>query len=495
MTVILWVCLWGMPNVMVAQPVLDTNHFWHVEQLSQIRSLGEVSNVSVVDGRLYFFHEGHLSTTTSKDGVILYADIAKEMLAIDNEMNYVVKHPVSGQLYFTKRAGRNRFNLYEVTTDDKGRVKPLKVKFSHYSGTVVHPVFSRDGEIMVFSSDEGKTYGGFDLFYSMREEDGWGEPQNLGHHINSSYDEFSPSIWGDYLLFSSNRGDTLNGTWNIYSSRLISTLQTFGDTIVTFPIGYSQVQRLPYPVNSDSSDYGIVYDDSSHTCIFVSQRYQGRSLFHAFNAPLNSIAYQGTVSSYNAPDKVIANARLEVYDTENPYSPLATYYADNQGNYRIYTPPQGSYTIRVSAPNHLSVSDNFVSIPSSIEQMLSAWDYSTSLMEFHLGEHYPYQAQALFGAQSACNLTSEGAETLSPLARFMRENEHLRLTIISVFSREEDETLCSLMNQARLRSILNHLKNQGVDLSKIETQHVEQAFQPNPASPNTMDNVLLFKFH
>ncbi|TFG42234.1 MAG: hypothetical protein E4H43_03485 [Bacteroidia bacterium] len=70
-----------------------------------------------------------------------------------------------------------------------------------------------NGNMMVFTSDRDGGFGGFDLWYSLYDGQGWSAPVNFGENINSEYDEYRPVIVSTYsggflndmLIFSSNR--------------------------------------------------------------------------------------------------------------------------------------------------------------------------------------------------------------------------------------------------------------------------------------------------
>ena len=67
------------------------------------------------------------------------------------------------------------------------------------------------GDRLVFASDRPGGMGGYDLYYSKKTADGWSNPVNFGHRINSEYDEFRPIIshsiyyQNNLMIFSSNR--------------------------------------------------------------------------------------------------------------------------------------------------------------------------------------------------------------------------------------------------------------------------------------------------
>ncbi len=68
-----------------------------------------------------------------------------------------------------------------------------------------------EGNLLVFSSNRENGFGGFDLWYSVYENNDWSEPINFGSSINSEFDEYRPAIEyfedskNDLMIFSSNR--------------------------------------------------------------------------------------------------------------------------------------------------------------------------------------------------------------------------------------------------------------------------------------------------
>lgn len=73
------------------------------------------------------------------------------------------------------------------------------------------------GDLLVFSSDRAGGFGGYDLYYSQKTAGGWIEPVNFGSEINSEFDEFRPVVAGhvefsnQVMVFSSNRPGGLGG--------------------------------------------------------------------------------------------------------------------------------------------------------------------------------------------------------------------------------------------------------------------------------------------
>ncbi len=103
--------------------------------------------------------------------------------------------------------GAIRTHLLKLVTAMKKEGKwtkpePFFLNSNNYS--VGHPALSSDGHRLFFVSDMPGGYGGTDLYMCTRKEGTWGDPENLGPVINTSGNEMFPFITesGD-LYFSS----------------------------------------------------------------------------------------------------------------------------------------------------------------------------------------------------------------------------------------------------------------------------------------------------
>lgn len=73
------------------------------------------------------------------------------------------------------------------------------------------------GDLLVFSSDRPGGFGGYDLYYSLKTATGWSEPVNFGPKINSEFDEYRPVVSdamefsNRLMIFSSNRPGGMGG--------------------------------------------------------------------------------------------------------------------------------------------------------------------------------------------------------------------------------------------------------------------------------------------
>jgi hypothetical protein len=120
------------------------------------------------------------------------------------------------------------------------------------------PMISASGDTLFFCSDRPGTYGGLDIWMSVRDGGNWSEPINLGPLVNSSSHELSPYYAARInTLFFDRAGQPAGSQSGLYSS--IST----GDNI------WQDAVRMPEninPINGVSYDPG--YDQSTNTLYF-----------------------------------------------------------------------------------------------------------------------------------------------------------------------------------------------------------------------------------
>ncbi|MGM0464440.1 MAG: hypothetical protein ACQEQW_07260 [Bacteroidota bacterium] len=125
------------------------------------------------------------------------------------------------KIYFCSDRDNGVFNIYSATlergtsqlvaefTDDSPREIILQ---ESVSGDYNDKCPFLYGDIMVFSSDRPGGEGGYDLYYSLYRDGEWTEPVNFGPEINSPEDDYRPILineevdWDkDMMIFSSDR--------------------------------------------------------------------------------------------------------------------------------------------------------------------------------------------------------------------------------------------------------------------------------------------------
>jgi WD40-like Beta Propeller Repeat len=130
--------------------------------------------------------------------------------------------PDGNTVYFTRNFPGGRLGVIVFSEYKKG--KWTQPNIASFSGQAVDydPFFSTDGSKIFYCSNRdanGKAKTDFDIWYVEKTANGWSAPINAGANINTTSNEFYPSVASDgTLYFSSNRAGG-KGQYDVYRAR------------------------------------------------------------------------------------------------------------------------------------------------------------------------------------------------------------------------------------------------------------------------------------
>ena len=169
--------------------------------------------------------------------------------------------PDGSVLLTTIMAPKHQSAVIVISQQENGQWSPLEV--APFSGQFpdIEPAFSPDGKMLFFASRRpkpGRTGTDWDLWQVSFDEDKWGTPVNLGTAINTEGDEFYPSVtMAGTVYFTATRHDTI-GKEDLYRSLLTNE-------------GYTSVENIGSPVNSDAYEFNAFIDPEESYLIFGAQ--------------------------------------------------------------------------------------------------------------------------------------------------------------------------------------------------------------------------------
>ena len=374
-------------------------------------------------------------------GFVVDTDAVK----LDEEVNYIVRHPVTGDLYFTRPDRKGRSTLFFSHTDGK-KVKTKRVKLNDIE--VEHPTFSADGKVMVFSSVERRrSYGGYDLWYSLLQDGEWSAPVNLGNRVNSPGDDVTPCIVGDYLFFSSNGRDESRHHLNIYATRLIAR-QVSGDTVGMLQIGRSRVQQLPQGINSAVSDcYDFTIDTVGQCCWWVNSS----SGLRCYRGVLDAVTLWG--HTYDLRGKALPGVRVTAYDGGRA---VAMASSDVDGFYRLTLPVGHTYSIEYALSMYFTQRYELKTKTDEAGNLIGEHQHDRTLDGLPVGRQFQYTD--LFGPDAVVDLSAHGAEVLQPLITFLTDNPGLKADMTLSCDLTADAEFNALLTDQRMLRLSQYLK-------------------------------------
>lgn len=172
----------------------------------------------------------------------------------------------SGKKDKTKNKVLSTLQVFKCVQDSLGKWSKAESAFSFnsFDYSIGQPSLSKDGKTIYFMSDMPGGFGGADIYYSKKQDDGtWGPPVNMGNEVNTFGHELFPYIAESGIFYFSSNTHPGMGQLDIFSS--------------TFQNGkWTNVRNLKPPVNSIGNDFGIVLDQKDLRGFFSSDRFNGK---------------------------------------------------------------------------------------------------------------------------------------------------------------------------------------------------------------------------
>ncbi len=155
-----------------------------------------------------------------------------------------------GNIYVSKREGNKWSKLVKLNEN-------INTKYWESHASV-----SKDGKTLYFTSNRKDGYGGLDIYKSERTKGGdWGPAINLGPVINSKYNEESPFISEDgKILFFSSMGHFNLGGYDIFYSIRLDNGQWTKPVNIGYPVNTTSDDIFLTPVKNGEFAYYSTYD-------------------------------------------------------------------------------------------------------------------------------------------------------------------------------------------------------------------------------------------
>lgn len=131
-----------------------------------------------------------------------------------------------------------------------------------------HPSYDSKNNILFFASDRPGGYGGVDIWYMVRTQNGWSEPINCGTNVNSPCDDITPFVSpeSNRLYFSTTGRDNVGG-YDIFYTDF-----TFKNDEVLFPIAPTNIGA---PINTPYDEFSPSFPNYSENYFYYSSDQDG----------------------------------------------------------------------------------------------------------------------------------------------------------------------------------------------------------------------------
>ncbi len=369
---------------------------------------------------------------------------------------------------------------------------------------------SQDGQLLIFTGcnyPEGE--GSCDLYFSVRTNKGWSEPQNLGPVVNTDLWESSPSLSPDKrdLYFASRRpggfggsdiwvthrlptgkwsrpenlGEAVNTTGDEGCPFMHADNETFYFTSNGHP-GYGKTdlffskkvndsswvvaENLGYPINTIDDEGSLIVAADGKTAYYASDGTDSKGGLDIYSfqlredvRPLKTLWVKGKVFDKKTTAGLPSAVELTDLKNGNLISKIQT---DEEGNYLVTLPVGKDYAFNVNRRGYLFYSDNF-SLQKKDND--SAFVVNIPLQPIEKGA--TIVLKNIFFETGRFDLKNESRSELDKLVILLNDNPNLKIQIDGHTDNVGQEKDNLLLSANRAKAVVGYLLSKSINTQRL----------------------------
>ena len=427
------------------------------------------------------------------------------------ELEYFPSLTIDGsKMIFTRRIASDE-DFYEsnFVNGKWSDAKPLSGKVNTNQNEGAQNI-SQDGQLLIFTGcnyPEGE--GSCDLYFSIKTNNGWSEPQNLGPMINTDFWESSPSLSPDKrdLYFASSQPGGFGGR-DIWVTHRLPTGKWSRPENLGEAVNTSGDESCPF-MHADNET--LYFNSNGHpgygmTDLFLSKKVNDSSWTVAENLgyPVNTIDDQGSLivaadgkTAYYASDGTDTKGGLDLYSFQlrEDIRPLKTLWVkgkvfdkktaaglpsaveltdiksgnliskiqtDEDGNYLVTLPVGKDYAFNVNRRGYLFYSDNFSLKKNNND---SVFKVDIPLQPIEKGANIVLKN--IFFETAKFELQPESRSELDKLVKLLNENPNLKIQIDGHTDNVGQEKDNLLLSTSRAKAVVGYLLSKAINAQRL----------------------------
>lgn len=352
-----------------------------------------------------------------------------------------------------------RLKVYKATkVSENTWVNIEELPFNSDSYSVAHPALSPDGKKLYFSSDMPGTRGQSDLWYvDILDDTNYGDPVNLGIHINTEARENFPYISSNNVLYFATDGRAGLGGLDIFYTQLDD---------MGMP---TQISTLGSPINSSKDDFGFIIDEESNIGFLSSNRdgsagSVGDDIYRLIR--ICEITVTGLVTDIDTGE-LLPGALVTVLDEDN--NEITNMTVGSTAKYSFNLECDKQYTI-IGTKEAYEPAEKIINTPkeSSVIDLPLELKSSDECPPEDLGCRL--SLQPIYFDFDRYNIRPDAAIELAKILAAMREYPQLIIHIESHTDSRGSHAYNELLSERRAQSTMEWLVEKGVSRERLSAR-------------------------
>lgn len=318
------------------------------------------------------------------------------------------------------------------------------------------PSLSPDKRDLYFASSMVGGFGGRDIWVTHRLLSGrWSRPENLGEAVNTVGDESCPFIHADNetLYFNSN-GHAGYGMTDLFLSKKVN------DRSWTVP------ENLGYPVNTIDDQGSLIVSADGKTAYYASDGTDTKGGLDLYSfelrediRPLKTLWVKGKVLDKKTAKGLPSSVELTDVKNNNLISKIQT---DEDGNYLLTLPVGKNYSFNVNRHGYLFYSDKFSLLKNNID---SIFTLNIALQAIEKGAAIVLNNIFFESGKSA--LQNESKSELDKLIALLSDNSNLKIEIDGHTDNVGQIKDNLLLSTKRAKAVVEYLLSKSINSQRL----------------------------
>lgn len=328
------------------------------------------------------------------------------------------------------------------------------------------PTVTSDGEKIYFVSDRDGGYGGYDIYYTEKDEDGnWTEASNAGPSINTPGDESSPFIHTDSkTLYFSSRDRYEEDEEKLYHGHK----GVGGYDIFYVRLGEDQeAKNIGYPINTEDDELGFFVSTDGRKGYFASNKYSDGGDYDIFYfdlyeeaRPENVLFLKGKLQDEETKEPV-KDATIELQNVESK-EVTEIEVDDKTGEYVAALPFKSDYVMKVKSKEHVYKS-KYISSKKPIYKKPAS--VNLEMEPYKKGKSY--ELNDIYFDTDSDKLTEESKVIIEDFVGFLNNNKDLEISIHGYTDNVGKAAYNRKLSENRAESVYQELISHGIDKSRL----------------------------